>query len=257
MRAAWLAVLVGCGGSGEPGLVDAFEERPTCQFYVCFDGTIWKLKPQPVDVGGFCPKPNFDGVVEAGTCEYGCRISTVHQSIESMCILAPLAPLACTPSGTCTANEIQSCDATARCDVPITYGTCTCNQEAWECALACQDGLCGPSAVQQAMVGTWVGTVTPSVPPLGPYTVTLEIAANGDWRAMSEPGKWNLGGGGTVGSSLFITAQTSAGAYGSLRRDGIVDQWLHGVRIQGSRLQGSIELICDAKYALDLQRVAP
>jgi hypothetical protein len=251
-----MLLFAACGGSSEPAqLVDAFDDRPSCQFFVCFDHTIWKLQPQRVDDQGFCPPADFIGVEEAGTCEHGCRDNALAQSTDAMCIQPPLAPLACRPTGTCTQNETQDCEATFDCNVGITFGSCACNQQAWECTPACKDGICGPSAMQQAIAGTWLGTVTPTQIPMAPYTVTLEIAANGDWRATSEPGTWNLGGGGTAGSTIFIEAQTSAGAYGTMRVHGYMDMPLFALRFQGSRLQGTIAHDCDSNYAFDLQRI--
>ena len=247
-------MLVGCGGSSEPGrLVDAQDDRPSCQFFVCFDHTIWKLQPQRVDDRGFCPPPDFNGVVEEGTCEYGCEDIGVSEAIDEMCRPRPRVPFACAPTGTCTATETQSCDATFDCGVGITYGSCECSEGAWDCASACSDGICGPAAMQAAMTGTWLGTVTPEQGPS--YSLTLQIDDGGAWYAMAEPGFWNLGGGGTT-SAVIIEAQTSAGAYGILRAHVHADMLLLGLRVQGTRLRGIVAQDCETKYELDLQRVA-
>ena len=259
MRWASLLLIAACGGSSEPAqtLADA-EPQSTCQFYVCFDHTIWQTRPQP------CGPPDYNGVVEYAQCEFGCR-SSEPQTNNSLlsCAPKPLTPLVCEASGSCAQNDMQACVKPAgTCTQPITYGSCTCSQQTWSCTETCSDGLCGPVAVQTALAGTWRGRVTRTTPPAAIYEAQITVAANGDWTLtdiMTPGGQSPLseqwGEGGTPGSAIYVQAQTTTGAYGVWRmQNAFYDAVLSDLRIAGTTLQAKVRLDCMYLYDLELQR---
>ena len=264
MRRA-LLLIAACGGANEPNqppLTDA-EPQGMCQFWVCFDHTIWETKPQPVNSMGFCGPPDYNGVHEYAQCERGCRTS-VPQNNGGMqvCVPPPLAPLLCQANGSCTQNDTQACvKPQGTCTPAITYGSCTCNQQAWSCTESCADGLCGPVAVQQALAGSWRGHVTRTTQQVAIYEVQIDIAANGDWKLTDimtpggQPPLSELWGGGTPGSTIFVQMQTTTGAHGVWRMQNAgLDAVLSDLRIVNTTLQGKVRLDCMFNYDLELQR---
>jgi hypothetical protein len=126
---------------------------------------------------------------------------------------------ACTASGTCTANETDSCAAPLQCAVVVSAGSCTCNSGTWSCQDACNQGLCGAAAVQTAIAGDWTGTVTP--PEFAqPYQVKLHIGPAGLWSGTTignvQVPFYYGDNGNNLGSRIVIQAQTTVGAYASI-----------------------------------------
>jgi hypothetical protein len=264
-QALLLFALSGCdlyfATDSSPSALDAPppESPGECQFYQCRVDTVYKFDPVPVNPNGSgCGPINFSTAQAIETCEYGCRHQSLYQGGPvGPCAPAPPKIYACAETGACVANQTQTCSAPMQCGVTVSTGSCTCDTNGWSCHPACSDGLCRTEDVQQAIVGTWTGTVTTPFDFMPSYETTLTIAPNGDWSATGDPFYYG-GNGGTTGSQIFVQAQTDVGAYGVVRLFlASVDGQLSAIRVDATRLRFTFTdswLSCGRSFQFDLVR---
>lgn len=231
---------------------------PQCTLYYCSDGTIYELDPVSVNPDYLgCQDPDYSTAVPVATCEYGCRYENLYQGGPGPCASPPPPVYTCEETGACSVGQTQDCGAPFACGQLVQTGTCTCDANGWSCEPACSDGLCSPAAVQQAIVGTWTGTVTTEFEFMPTYQTTLTVAANGDWTATGNAFYYG-GNGGTLGSTIFVQAQTSLGAYGVVRLfNASVDGLLTGIRVDSHHLRFTFVdswLGCGRSFSFDLHR---
>jgi hypothetical protein len=165
----------------------------------------------------------------------------------------------CQAQGACTQGQTEGCAAQLQCAQVASVGDCSCPSGTWTCEAACSDGLCSAEAVQAAITGTWSGTVSP--PSFAqPYHVTLTVGADRKWSAVSSPYPIFYYGdnGGAVGEKLFIQAQTSLGAYGTVRIfGGDVDGMIEDLHVSAHHLTFTFVdswLSCTRQFYFDLAR---
>ena len=165
----------------------------------------------------------------------------------------------CQAQGACAQGGSEGCSAQAQCALVVSVGDCTCPAGTWTCEAACSDGLCSAQAVQEAITGTWSGTVTP--PSFAqPYQVKLTIGADRRWSAVSPtyPVFYYGDNGGGVSDRLFVQAQTSIGAYGTVRIfGGDVDGMIENLHVSAHHLTFTFVdswLSCTRQFYFDLAR---
>jgi len=207
----------------------------------------------------------FDGsktdATPIGSCPNGCGITSTLQQYPPVCLDGPAPVFGCDESGTCAANETDSCAAGLQCGVAVSTGACTCNDGTWRCADACNQGLCGAAAVQAAIAGDWTGTVAP--PSFAqPYQIQLHIGAAGLWSATTT-GDVQIpfyygDNGNNLGSRIVIQAQTTVGAYASIGLfDGEVQGLFTGLTVDAHHMRFAFVdswLSCSRTFYFDLTR---
>lgn len=246
----------------DAGMLPPDAPLPQCTFFYCSDGTIYELDPVSVNPDYLgCQAPDYSTAVPVGTCEYGCRFENLYQGgpgdPNGPCASPPPPVYTCEETGPCSIGQTQGCGAPFACGQMVPIGTCACDANGWSCEPACSDGLCSPAAVQQALVGTWTGTVTTPFDFMPSYQTTLTVAPNGDWTATGNAFYYG-GNGGTLGSKIYVQAQTSLGAYGVVRLFyASVDGLMTGIRVDAHHLRFTFVdswLGCGRSFSFDLHR---
>lgn len=211
------------GGSVEPGPPEDAGPALWCDWDICKNGVVYAVAPTPVE-SGTCGVPSFTDPQPIETCPYGCEVAGFYQATSiDPCASPPPPTYDCTLAGSaCTANASQTCGATLTCGVQAVTGQCACGSGGlWGCTPACSDGLCSSAAVQQALVGTWTGTATPTEAgfPAPPWNVTLTLGSDHTWVGSTDQSyrdPFYYGGSGGGADKVFIEAQTALGGNGVL-----------------------------------------